>query len=192
MRPFSSKFALVAALLAASLSFAACGNKEDEIHEAETEGIYVTLDDLKYQVQISRALNPEAIPEDRTFVQDIEDPAEAELEDDEVWFAVFVLVQNDDADGEPLRPADTFEIHDQQGETYEPVELGEGNPFRLSDEPIPPGGAAPRAESVARQLNSIGGSLLLYKVNFSTLDNRPLELVIGNAQGEEATVELDV
>lgn len=192
MRPLSSKVLTLAAVLVASLPLAACGNKEDEIHHAETEGIFVTLDDLKYQVQISRTLNPEAIPEDKTFVQDIEDPLVAELEAGEVWFAVFVLVQNDNIDGEPLRPATLFEIEDQQGEHYEPVEFGEGNPFRYSEEPIAPKDVSPRPESVARQLSSIGGSLLLFKVKNTTLDNRPLELIISNEQGEEATVELDV
>ena len=44
--------ALVAAL------FAGCGNKGEEVSEAETEGIYLTVAGLTYQVQMSRFLNP--------------------------------------------------------------------------------------------------------------------------------------
>ncbi len=45
-------------VLAAGTALSACGNRVDEVHEAETEGIYVDVGDLQYQVQISRQLNP--------------------------------------------------------------------------------------------------------------------------------------
>ena len=173
--------------LAVTLGLSACGNKHEVIKEAETEGVYVNVGELKYQVQISRALNPAAIDEDRTFVQGVEE----KLAPDEVWFAVFVRVENES--GEAVAPAEHFEIEDQLDEIYEPVELGEANPFRYREDPIPAEGVAPPADSVARQLGAIGGMLQLFKLKKATLDNRPLELVISSDDPEdEAVVERDV
>ena len=177
--------------VAATFALSGCGNKEAEVHHAETEGIYVTLGDLKYQVQISRALNPRAIPEDASFVKGI-DPAEAQLDSDEVWFAVFVRVENDNIEGEELPLAEHFEIEDQQGNHYEPVELDETNEFRWDPTPLKPKSVAPNPDGIAGQLHSIGGMLQLFKVEHKTLDNRPLELIIEDEEGHEATVELDV
>ena len=177
------------ALLAAAplaLGLSACGNKHDEIKHAETEGIFVDVGELKYQVQISRALNPAIIP-DKEFLQGVEE----ELEQGEVFFAVFLRVENES--GEPLPPAEHYELEDQQGETYEPVEVPETNPFHFSEEPIGPGSYAPSPESVARQLGSIGGMMQLYRVTHQTLQNRPVELIIRSDDPEdEAVINLDI
>lgn len=191
MRPISVKSSLtfvVAVALAVGLS--ACGNKTETIHHAETEGIYVNVGDLKYQVQISRALNPGAIPEDRTFLEGV-DPAEADLAPDEVWFAVFVRIENET--GEAVAPASVFEIEDTEHETYEPVEIAESNPFHYDMTPIRPHGYAPGPDTIARQVGSVGGMLQLFKLKHETLDNRPLELVIRSVSPEdESTIDLDV
>ena len=42
----------------AALVVGACGNKEDKTLHGATEGIYIDVGGLKYQVQISRVLNP--------------------------------------------------------------------------------------------------------------------------------------
>lgn len=176
---------LLLASLALSAGLSAC-EKHEEIKHAETEGIYVNVGELKYQVQISRALNP-AIAEDAAFLEGVEE----ELGEGETWFAIFLRVENESS--EPVAPAEHYEIEDQQGETYEPVELPETNPFHFSDEPIPAGGVAPSSESIARQLGSIGGMLQLYRVTYETLDNRPVELIIRSDDPEdEATVNLDI
>ena len=39
-------------------AMSACGNKTDKTLTASTEGPYIDLGDLQYQVQISRQLNP--------------------------------------------------------------------------------------------------------------------------------------
>ena len=159
-------------------------------HEAETEGIYLDVGPLKYQVQLSRQLNPAAIPEDRTFVQDIA-PADARLGPDELWFAVFVRVEN--GTDQPQVPTSFFLISDTEGTEYRPVDLGEGNPFRFDTAPIRPGGVAPNPDAVAGQLGSLGGMELLFKLKRETLDNRPLVLTIKSLAPEaEATDVLDV
>lgn len=190
MRPISfPSFSLFVAI-AATLTLTACGDKSDVIHLAETEGIYVNVDDLKYQVQISRALNPGAIPEDRTFLDGVE-PSQAELGPDEVWFAIFVRVENETDD--PQTPTTVFELEDQQGNTFEPIDVDESNPFAYDSDPIRPHGYAPGPDTIARQVGSVGGMLRLFKVKHSTLDNRPLELKIRSlGSDDESTVEIDV
>src|SRR5690242_9262585 len=92
MRRRPSSPLLAVACLAAAFAVGGCGNKSSSIHGGETEGIYLNVGQLKYQVEISRQLNP-AIPEDQTFLQDVS-PADAKLDPDELWFAVFVRVEN--------------------------------------------------------------------------------------------------
>lgn len=179
----------LATLFVLALALSACGSKEDKVHVAETEGIYVDVDELKYQVQISRQLNPVAIPEDKTFISGVSGP---ELGEGEVWFAIFLRIENES--GEPQVPTTRFELEDQQGNVYEPVSIADqGNPFRYSTDPIKPGGYAPGPDTIARQVGSVGGMLQLFKIKYETLDNRPLELIIHSlTSDEESTVEIDV
>lgn len=188
MRPIS--LTSLSLFVALALGLSACGNKEDRITRAETEGIYVNVDELKYQVQLSRQLNPAAIPEDKTFLEGI-DEAEAELAPDEVWFAIFVRVENE-SDVEQT-PTEEFELEDQQGNKFEPVEIDEANPFRYDLTPIRPNSYAPGPDTIARQVSSVGGMLRLFKVKYETLDNRPVELIIrSTASDEEAIIDIDV
>lgn len=170
----------------ASLAVAGCGNKEEFVTVGETEGIYVTVDDLKYQVQISRILNPGEI-EDQGYLRGVEEEPAA----DEVWFAVFMRVQNDK--GQPRMAADSFEIIDTQENRFEPVEIDEAiNVFSYVPRELPPGTLLPALNSAASD-NTIRGGLLLFKVKTQSLYNRPLELEISSSAGEgEAVIDLDV
>jgi hypothetical protein len=176
------------AAAAAALALGACGNKEDTIRSGETEGIYLDVGQLKYQVEISRQLNP-SIPEDRTFLSDIA-PAEAKLGPQELWFAVFVRIENETDQAQT--PASRYTITDTQGHEYRPVSIGRGNPFRYTTDPVPPKGVAPHPDSVAGEDTSIAGRELLFRLQRETLDNRPLELTIESASGTKATDVLDV
>jgi hypothetical protein len=190
MRPITLKSLSVFALIAAALTLAACGNKTSSIHSAETEGIFLNVGPMKYQVQISRQLNPQAIPEDRTFVQDVA-PADAKLAPDELWFAVFVRVEN--PTDKPQVPASGYSIIDTEGNSYKPVTIGPGNPFAYSTAPIRPNGVMPNPDSISAQVGSIGGQELLFKLKRSTLDNRPLEFRIKSFfPDDEASGTLDV
>jgi hypothetical protein len=190
MRLISTKSFTTFAAIAAALTLGACGNKHAEIKEAETEGIYVNVGELKYQVQISRQLNPLAIPEDKTFVQDV-DPAQAELPKGKVWFAVFLRIENES--DEPQAPAPSYTITDTEHQTYTPVSVGSDNPFFFDPAPIRPHGVAPRPDAVAAQLGSIGGMQLLFQLEHAALDNRPLDLTIkSHVPEDEATITLDV
>src|SRR5215212_3391119 len=110
----------VALSLALVASLAACGNKQSKTLRAETEGIYVDLGDLKYQVEISRPLNAADI-EDREYLRGVTD----ELGPEDVWFAVFVRVQNES--DKTQRPATEFDITDTQETKFNPVSIDEAS-----------------------------------------------------------------
>jgi hypothetical protein len=54
----------------AALAVGACGNKESRTLHGDTEGEYIDVGPMKYQVQISRLLNP-TYPEDRGYLIDL-------------------------------------------------------------------------------------------------------------------------
>jgi hypothetical protein len=179
---------LAVALLA--LPLAACGNKMQTHTQGETEGSYLDVGDLTYQVQISRVLNPND-NEDRGYLVDV--PAsERDLAPDEAWFAVFVLVQNQEKRSSPA--ANAFEIVDTQENVYRPLTLGPDNVFAYRGGSVPAGSTLPEPDTAARNNPSVQGALLLFKVKNFSFDNRPLELSIAQpgAQPERATVNLDV
>src|SRR5262249_37451284 len=143
----------------------ACGNKQDKTLTAETEGTYVDLGDLKYQVQISRQLNPANV-EDSSYLRGVTD----QLGTDDVWFAVFVRVQNES--DKTHKPETTYEITDTQDNKYDPVAIDlKSNDFGYNPVPIPGKGLLPNADSTAAQ-NSINGQMLLFKIPRANLDNR--------------------
>jgi hypothetical protein len=178
--------ALVALALALALIAGGCGNKQAVVTEAETEGPYLNVGPLKYQVQISRLLNPSDV-EDAAYLQGLA-PAEGRLGPGETWFGVFLRVINDGRRGAVA--ADDFEIEDTQGRTFRPVALTGANPFAYRPARVGPGGSLPVPGSIADE-GPIGGGLILFKLTFETLGNRPLELRIRSGHGE-GTVDLDV
>src|SRR3954447_20129568 len=145
LNPISTKSFAVLAAAAAALTLSACSNKKESIHGAETEGIYVNVGDLKYQVQISRQLNPAAIAEDRTFMTGIEPKSAAVMGEDEIPFAVFVRMENEtDKD---QTPASAFEIPDPDGNVYTPVKQTAVNPFAYLGQPVKPHSFSPDPDS---------------------------------------------
>ena len=184
--------ALLAVLIAGG-GLSACGVHHDEdapIQHIEAEGFYLSLGDLKYQVQGSRQLNPDD-EQDRAYLVGVP-AAELELESDEVWFGVFMQVENE-AD-EPLTPSGDIEIHDTQDEVFKPLPVADVNPFIYrSTEPIPAGKIMPLPDTPAFT-TPLRGSLLLFKLKLTALDNRPLELIIEGTQTPKQTgiIDLDV
>jgi len=181
--------AIVLLLALAALGAGACGNREEVRTVAETEGPYLDVGHLQYQVQISRQLNP-ADDEDREFLEGVA-PEEAALGRDETWFAIFIRVSNDGEESHPS--ARDFEIEDTLKQTFEPVPVRTSNPFAYRPEEIPAGGVFPPPDSAAGN-HPIAGSLLLFKLPYKTLANRPLEFRIHSPRvpQTEAVVDLDV
>lgn len=182
-RTLASCLALVAALATSG-----CFNKEELVTLGETEGIYVTVGGLKYQVQLSRILNPASV-DDQAYLRGL--PAGEELADDEVWFGIFMRVENDGEDAHAA--AEEFVISDTQDEEFEPLELDpEFNAFAYVPREIPSGELLPIVSSPASD-STIGGAVILFKVKTGSLYNRPLELEILSPEGgADGIVDLDV
>jgi len=179
-----SLLAALVAVAAVALPAAGCGQEEHRTH-AESEGIYLDVGELQYQVQVSRQHNPRDT-EDRGYFVGV--PDAQRLGPGETWFAVFVKVWN--RSGERQLSAGRFEVEDTTGKRYEPVEVGEDNVFAYRPAEIPANGTLPPTDSVANE-GAIGGSMLLYRITLASLANRPLEFHIVSPRGE-ATVALDV
>jgi hypothetical protein len=183
-----ARFALLSLAAVAALATSAC-NKHEVVHLADTEGIYVSVDGLKYQIQISRILEPSS-PEDQAYIRGVPE-TEAELQDDELWYGIFMRVENDGDDPAPM--AENYVIRDTDGNEFEPIELDpEENVFLYEAQELQPGVVAPIQNSPSFD-NTIRGELLLFKVNAASLGNRPLELEIESPSGgENAIIDVDV
>ena len=173
----------------AAFAIGACGDKEAKTLHGDTEGSYIDVGPMKYQVQISRLLNP-FDPEDRGYLVDL--PAGQSLGPDEDWFAVFMRVENGSEQAGPV--ASQYEIVDTQDNKYTPIQMGPKNVFAYRAGTLGAHQVLPFANSSAGQ-NTIQGAMLLFKIPVANFANRPLVLRIippagaGTAVG---TVDLDV
>jgi hypothetical protein len=184
----SRRLAAFAVLLASVGGLTACGNKQDRTTNGETEGAYVDVGPLKYQVQISRQLNP-SIPEDADYLVGL--PEGVTTAPDEIWFAIFMRVENDgDA---PRQAASDFTITDTLDDTFRPVALSKDNVFAYRPQLLQPAALIPDPNSAAGE-GPTQGSLILFKLKTPDLQNRPLILHIneGGASGESTSVEIDL
>lgn len=187
-------FRAVLATALIALVAAGCGNDPDEAtaiqQTAETEGLYLDVNGLKYQIQASRYMNPNDV-EDREYLVGLPESA-AEPSEDEIFFGVWVRVENTSED-ETRPAAGVWEIHDTQENVYRPLPVdSELNPFVFEPVDVPPKTVIPLASSAAGQ-GPTQGLLLLFKVRNESFQNRPLELRFRNGgSGQEGTYDLDV
>jgi hypothetical protein len=181
---------LMVLVLAAALVAGGCGNKEDTTTVASTEGVYIDVGDLKYQVQISRILNPNDI-EDRNYLTQLPVgtlPPKA----DEAWFGVWMRVENTN-DHKSLPTASSFEIRDTQDNVFHPYDQT-GNVFAYQPvDKLGPQEVLPNSEAPAG-FGPVQGSLILFKLTTTSLANRPLEFRITSPTDPSnvGTVDLDV
>lgn len=182
--------ALLIALLAGG-GLAGCGVHHDEdapVVRIEGEGFYLKVGEMKYQVQISRQLNADDL-QDRVYLTGV--PADQRvLKADEVWFGVFMQVQNDGS--HPMSPSADIEITDTQEDIFKPLALEPTNLYAYRPTTIEPGAVAPLKDTPGFD-TPIQGSLLLFKLSLAALDNRPLELKIeSTAPQQTGLIDLDV
>jgi hypothetical protein len=178
---------LLAAGLVLAVALGACGAKEEETTRGETEGSYLDLGELKYQVQISRELTV-ADREDEAYLRGVPED-ERELAPNETWFAIFLRVQNVTDEAHPA--AEELEIRDTQGEVFEPVELGPENVFAYRPAEVLADQTIPLPDTPAAE-NTIQGSLVLFKIPYANLENRPLELEIRDPVAADRVVSVDL
>jgi hypothetical protein len=184
----SPRLLSLALLVTAALAAGGCGaGHSSVVTTAETEGIYLDVGGMKYQVQISRYMNPSDV-EDRSYLLGL--PAGVAPTGKETWFGVFMRVENET--DRALPAAKDFEIVDTQENVYRPIPIDtKANPFSYQGGEVGPQSVYPLAESAAGS-GPIQGSLILFKVKIESLQNRPLELHIIGSGGDKATVALDV
>ena len=173
--------ACVLALVSAGL-FVGCGDEEPGVDEPAREGLAIDLEDVTYNVFITRQLNTE-IPPDNAYY-DGPQPAPGET-----LYGVFIQACNHTDD--PQTTTGVFEIKDNQENTFRPVALPDDNPFAYNERELGPGECIPEAGSVA-QLGPAAASLLLFRLPLETTENRPLELEIEGEGGESLTYDLDI
>jgi hypothetical protein len=179
----------VVAIVAALAGVAAgCGDTRHTL-TADSAAIYLDLNHLKYQVQISRELNQHD-PEDLNYLIGLR-PAARALAPNQAWFGIFLSVYNRTHDTH--LSAASFTVTDTQGQVYRPVQLASINQFAYRQRNVERDDQIPRLGSVAYYAPS-GGSLLLFKVKAASFDNRPLALRIADPLNPSvvATEPLDV
>jgi hypothetical protein len=179
---------LAPVLVAAALVAAGCGGHTGQRVSAETEGLYLDVGEMTYQVQISRYMNP-SDPEDRAYFAGLPEGA-TQLPGDETWFGVFLRVQNDS--GQAHRAAGNIVIKDTADNKYRPVALGDENLFAYRAETVLPDSVYPQPDTIAAQGPVGNGLLLLFKLKVESLQNRPLTLLISEGAGQPSEVKLDV
>jgi hypothetical protein len=167
---------------------AGCGDTKNTL-KADSGAIYLDLNHLKYQVQISRELNQHD-PEDISYLVGVP-PAARTLAPNQAWFGVFVAVYNRTHQTH-LAAAD-FTITDTQGQVYRPIQLDRINSFAYRQRNVQRNDQIPRLGSVAYYAPT-GGSMLLFKVTYASFDNRPLTLHIADPLNPSvvATEPLDI
>src|SRR3954452_17405135 len=117
----------VLALALLALVIAGCGNAPntgtDSAQEgsavADTEGIYLDINHLKYQIQLSRYMNPNDV-EDAEYLKGLP-KGEAQPSGTDTWFGVWVRVQNVTDQAHAI--ADNWEIRDTLGKIYRPIPI---------------------------------------------------------------------
>jgi hypothetical protein len=185
------RLAVLAVALVALVAVAGCGQDSESVKTtAETEGLYLDINGLKYQIEMSRYMNANDV-EDSEYLKGLPEST-GQPSADETWFGVWVRVQNvsDDA----RRAATTWEIHDTQEKVYRPIPLDTNvNVFAFEPGKLVPGNTILPLSSSAAGQGPIQGSLLLFKLKTDSLQNRPLELHFSNGGGSQTgTYDLDV
>jgi hypothetical protein len=187
-----ARTALVAVLAAAALAAAGCGDKSKYTTSAATEGIWVDAGPLQYTIQGSRLLNPGETP-DGAYLCGLPIGAKPLDNGKEVWFAVFLRVENN-SDGS-ARTAQNFTITDTRGTTFHPLAMRPSlNPFVYQPRTLAAGEFIPIPDS-PQFLNSFSGAELLFRIPLVNYSQRPLTLHIQSAGGtgpRAAQIGLDV
>jgi hypothetical protein len=195
MRSRLRKLILLVPALLAVLALGACGDSHTKVTtgtyagESGANAPYLDVGALKYEVQLSRELNP-TNSEDAGYLQGL-GAAESKLETGQEWFGVFVQVYNNSSHS--ARAAEALTISDTQGNVYAPVVPSQVNHYAYRGGVVRSKGQLPEPDTTPFS-GPTQGALLLYKIKVSSLDNRPLEIKIVNPEdvAERASAELDV
>lgn len=185
------RYRIVVCALALVLGLAACGNKTAHPHvaDANNNGGYLDAGPITYQLQVSRVLNPYST-EDSQYVTGLATGTARPTADQE-WFAVFLKAKNQTS--KPQATDDRFVVTDSQGNGYYPLKLNPStNPYAWTSHTLAPLATQPGPDTTA-SFGPTQGQLLLFKINNSAFNNRPLTLkILGSSNQALGTISLDL
>jgi hypothetical protein len=180
---------MLACALAALVALTGCENVREA--NAGREGKPDTIGHLDYNVYITRELNL-ADPEDHGYYQGPEAPPGFAL------YGVFLTAcnPNENIHAPHWLAASQFAIEDTEGNLFHPLPLPANNVWAYKARPLKQNACIPEKGSLASS-GPTQGALLIFKLPLSTLENRPLDLLITSpplAHGERDTgrIELDI
>jgi len=164
-----------------ALMLSACGEEEgNHVTEAAT----LELGDVGYRVQITRFLNPQDV-EDAEYLDDLPKT----LPKGKAYLGVFLKIENEGSGDYEVPSKADFTVKDTTGQEFSPIP--QDTPFSLVlGDTIPSGGELPLPDSAAGA-GPIEGALLLFEVDTSITENRPIELDI-DSDGNKGSIELDI
>jgi hypothetical protein len=161
---------LVLALAGFAVAASGCG---DEPTAEAKEGEPLELGDLEYNIQITRELNRFS-PEDAAYLA-----GAPRLLPNQEYLGVFMQVAN--AGDQAAVVPDPFRVIDTRGRIYDQVPLR--NEWALKPgTPIPPDETIPAPETPAKN-GPIEGSLILFVIDETANENRPLVLEVPGPDG---------
>jgi hypothetical protein len=166
---------------ACALVISACGEGEtNHVTEAET----LELGDVAYRVQITRFLNPQDV-EDAEYLDGLPDS----LPEGKAYLGVFLKIDNEGSGDFTVPSKEDFTVKDTTDQQFSPTP--QNTPFSLVlGDTIPSEGELPLPDSAAGA-GPIEGALLLFVVDTSIAENRPVELEI-DSDGNKGSIELDI
>jgi hypothetical protein len=171
MRRLPAALLCLLAATVAPLALGACGEEEPETEVVEGEPL--ELGDLSYNIQLTRFLNPDD-NEDAEYLVG-QSPPEPGTE----YLGVFMVIENES--DELQASASEFLVHDTLENQYEPLESE--SPYALDiGADVPGDGALPLPDTTAES-GPNQGSLVIFAVDDSVSENRPLKLEVGSVEG---------
>lgn len=169
-RPVAILLCLLGALALAA-TVAACGGEEEETEVVEGEPL--TVGGLEYNIGLTRFLNPDDL-EDAEYLLGQPEPEAANS-----FLGVFLVIENETED--PLPSADQYVVRDTLDTEYELLESESPYALDIGAE-VPAEGELPLPNTTA-EAGLTQGSLLIFEVDNSVGENRPLKLEIESPDG---------
>jgi hypothetical protein len=181
--------AAITSVAALGLGLAACG-KTSSPATGENNGVYVYAGPVTYQLEVSRELNQYST-EDSQYIKGLPAGVSPRLAPTQLWYGVFLWAKNQTRQLQTT--SDNIDIVDTQGHHYYPLALDPAaNPYAWTAQQLHPNSIEPAPDTTA-SFGPTQGGLLLFKLDSTVYDNRPLTLEIRGPSGRVwGTISLDL
>jgi hypothetical protein len=174
---------LLLCALALAVGLSACGHKtaHPNVADANNDGDYIDAGPVTYQLQISRELNQYST-EDSSYVKGLP-PGTTGPSPSQMWYGVFLWAKNQTHHDQTT--LGDFQITDSQGDIYYPEKLNPNvNEFAWTPQTLAPNQIEPGPDTVASD-GPTQGRLLLFKLNTTVYNDRPLTLWLLGSGGKK-------